>query len=187
MESKAQIQLRIAGQVDQLSADQHELYSTVIQNRLCEQDSFKQKHRIGLYLSDANDVKTNVLFDIAHQCRKEIYIPAVNSNNALAYYRVHSLDQLTPVKGRLYRASMALSSLRDINMLNSIIVPGDICNIRGYRYVQEGDLFSKWLQSFQGNRVGLAYECQVLNDDRLFSKEKYLDWIITEERVIRCK
>jgi len=187
MESKLQLFNRMMSTRDELKPDFITLASIEIQQRLLFMEEFRTGLRIGLYAAFKSEVRTEMLFQEGDKRRKEIYYPAVDPDaGKLAYFRVMKLDELHPTDTGMHEPSSKQSRLRDLNTLNVIIVPGVAFDLHGGRIGYGKGFYDKCLEKFQGKRVALAYDFQVVSDLPTAARGRKLDWIVTEKRIIRC-
>lgn len=72
--------------------------------------------------------------------------------------------------------------------LNGILVPGLGFNKKGRRLGKGKGFYDKALETYQGLKVGVCFDCQVLEDD--LPEEKHdirVDFLVTENEIIQCK
>ncbi|MFA4874147.1 MAG: 5-formyltetrahydrofolate cyclo-ligase [bacterium] len=188
MESKLHIYNRMMATRDELKVSEVEELGGQIQRRALGMEEIRTALRVGLYAAFKNEVRTEQIFVEGDRHRKEIYFPAFDPEiGKLAYFRVMQLTDLLPTSEGFREPSSKQSKLRDINTLNVLVVPGVAFDIEGRRMGFGKGFYDECLRRFRGKRVALAYEFQVVSQLPTAVRERVLDWIVTEKRVIRCQ
>ncbi len=188
MESRLHLFNRMMSSRDELKPSDVEELSGLIQRRALGMEEIRTAMRVGLYAAFRNEVRTEQIFIEGDRHRKEIYFPAfAPDTKGLAYFRVMQLTELLPTSEGFREPSSSQSRLRDINTLNVLVVPGVAFDIEGRRMGVGKGFYDECLRRFRGKRIALAYEFQVVPRLPAAVRERVLDWIVTEKRVIRCQ
>lgn len=186
-EGRLQLSNRIMSTRDELKPEDADALSKEIQTRATTMEEVRTALRIGLYAAYKNEVRTEQIFCDGDKNRKEIYFPACSPGGGLAYFRVMQLSDLLPTSSGFREPSAKQSKLRDINTLNVLIVPGVAFDLEGRRLGYGKGFYDDCLRKFRGKRIALAYEFQVVPKLPTAIRERVLDWIVTEKRVIKCQ
>ena len=149
-------------------------------------EEFNLAWRIGLYSAFKNEVATDSIFQKSHGLRKEIYYPAVDTKKEKArLYRVNALQELQPGFAGILEPSKTKNPLSDLNYLNVMILPGVVFDKKGNRIGLGQGYYDRLLESFNGKKIALPYEFQVVDALPTEEKDQRVDIIVTEERIIR--
>lgn len=187
MESKLKLYNRVMSTREELKEDFVAKASADIEKRVLLMEEFRTSLRVGLYAAFKNEVRTEKIFREADKRRKELYYPAVDpDSNMFAYFRIIMHEDLRPTPEGLIESSIKQSRLRDINTLNVLIVPGVVFDLHGGRMGYGRGFYDKSLTQFRGKRIALAYDFQVVSELPTGVRGQKVDWIVTEERLIRC-
>lgn len=187
MESKLQLYNRMVSARDELKPEFVEEASANVQRRLLLMEEFRTALRIGLYAAYKNEVRTEMLFKRGDRFRKEIYYPAVDLEvQGLTYFRVMRLEDLRPTAEGMMEPSTRQSRIRDMNTLDVLIVPGVVFDLGGSRMGFGRGFYDKCLEKFRGKRIALAYDFQVVPELPHSVRGRKVDWIVTEERIVKC-
>jgi len=188
MELKSSIYNRMLATRDELDPSFVSSASLDIQKKVLLMEEFRTVRRIGLYSPFGREVATDYLFNEGDKNRKELYFPAVGSEEDLpAYYRIMDLAELEPGMGGKLQPSGKQSRLRDIADLEAMIVPGIVFDISGARIGFGKGFYEENLKLFEGERIALAYDFQIVSELSPSAGGKRVDWIVTEKRIIRCR
>ena len=172
---------------DELTPEFVEEASKEIQKKVLSLEEFRTSLRVGLYSCYKNEIRTETLFVEGDKNRKEMYYPAVDSEGGgLAYFRVKNLEELILSEDGFREPTANQSRLRDLNTLNTIIVPGVAFDIHGARLGFGKAFYDKCLEKFRGKRIALAYDFQIVSELPREFRARKLDWIVTEKRIIKC-
>jgi 5-formyltetrahydrofolate cyclo-ligase len=187
-ESKTQIYNRMLATRDEMKREDVANLSEEIEARVLRMHEFRTALRVGLYPAYKNEVRTDRIFIEGDKHRKEIYYPATDTEHGgLAYFRVMDLEELLHTDEGFHEPSSKQSRLRNLNNLDVLIVPGVAFDLTGKRMGFRQGFYANSLADFRGKRVALAYEFQVVPSLPSAIKDRTIDWIVTEKRVIRCQ
>jgi len=188
MESAPKLYDRMLATVRELETSMVEEMSMSIQKRVLLMEEFRLGVRIGLYAPVYNEVRTDLIFAEGKRHRKEMYFPAVDeAAGEINFYRIRSFDDLEPGYAGILEPTSSASQLRDLNSLYALIVPGIAFDLHGGRIGYGKNYYNDCLTGFRGKRIALAYDFQVVSELPIGVRERKVDWIVTEKRVIRCQ
>jgi len=171
----------------ELRREEVEELSVRIEDRVLNMHELRTALRVGLYAAFKNEVRTDRIFTEGDKRRKEIYYPAVDTERGgLSYFRVMHLDELLGTDEGFHEPSSKQSRLRDLGNLDVLIVPGVAFDLRGKRMGLGQGFYDGCLKGFRGKRIALAYEFQVVPELPVAIKDRTIDWVVTENRVISC-
>lgn len=171
-------------------------------NALGEADRKSKSHEIGKRLESLEvfqNAKTVLAYYSHHRevdtlglmkkwiKEKTFLLPKLKSDNSFLALPISSLDELELNRYGIPEPAMPSTKEGEKLKLDLIIVPGVAFDRKGNRIGMGKGYYDRFLAGQKGvPRVALAYSEQVL--DRV-PKEPYdegVDWIITEDELIRC-
>lgn len=137
------------------------------------------------YVSIRSEVPTGDLLRAVLEGGRTLLLPYVADDGALRAAVVSSLDELEPGYRRIPeprgRIPVAVSAA------GAIAVPGVAFDARGGRLGYGGGFYDALLAAApEVPRVGLAFECQVVEEIPVTEHDQRVDVVVTEERAIRC-
>ncbi len=187
MESRLQLYNRMMATRRELKPEFVAEASASIQKRILLMGEYRTALRVGLYAPFDNEVRTDFLFTEGDKHRKELYFPAVDEKlERLMYYRITDLADLKPGYAGIDEPTGSVRKLRDVNTLETIIVPGVAFDLHGGRLGFGKGFYDRCLLEFRGKRIALAYEFQIVPELPTAVRGQKVDWIVTESRVIHC-
>jgi 5-formyltetrahydrofolate cyclo-ligase len=162
--------------------------SKKIKKLLFSLEDLKNSSTILFYVSYNKEVNTYKMIKETLG-KKAIVVPVVNVKNGVILLSklvdwsdlsIGSFGILEPKKNRIHPIS-----IQDIDL---IIVPGVGFDKKGNRIGHGKGYYDKLLQQAPSIlKIGLAFECQIMNSVPCNSYDVPVDTIITEKRVLDCK
>lgn len=160
-------------------------WSEAILHRLAALPEFAAAARIALYAATVDEVQTEALFARATGAGKAVYYPTVGSTaKTLTFRQVDDLRNLRPGYGGVLEPRTGPE--RAAEEIDLVIVPGVAFDRDGHRVGRGGGFYDRWLPRVRGCRIGLAFECQLVDRVAAEAHDQQVDMIVTEERIIRC-
>lgn len=142
---------------------------------------WKEARTIALTLPLDLEVDTWPLVYLAWKEGKSVFVPKV-TKQGLTFHEIHSLDDLSPgVMGILEPITGAANQYIDL-----CIVPGRVFNREGYRIGWGGGYYDRFLATYSGHKISLAYSVQVLENIPIESHDIPVNMIVTEKELIQC-
>lgn len=165
--------------------------SQAIASKLFALPDFKGSKVVMSYVSFKSEVNTHQMIREALKMGKKVVVPFTDTvHHKLVPSEIRDMDkELSPsAMGILepIKEGIRVVNLKEIDI---VLVPGSVFDPSGgrvgfgYRYY---DNFLKQLET-KTRRVALAYELQIVDRVPMDSHDEYVDFIITEDRVICCK
>ncbi len=139
--------------------------------------------RIGLYAPIRNEVRTNELFEWFQKEGREVAYPKVYGKG-FEFLKIKNQEEL--VSGQWGIAEPSGGDKVSLKQLDLIVMPGVAFDEGGGRIGFGRGYYDREVSSFNGLKVGLAYDFQIV---QAFTREKHdlaCDYIVTEKRVIKA-
>jgi 5-formyltetrahydrofolate cyclo-ligase len=185
---KKQLRTQLRAQRRALSAQDVQEKSRAIADRLLAFSPFQQASTIVLYNADENEVVTEALWRAAVEHKKAVFYPRISANRQhLEFVRrepgaqlvVGTFNILIPPGDEL------LAGLASTDM---VLTPGVGFDLHGHRLGRGKGYYDRAFRGVLAGalRVALAYELQVVPEIPAGPDDERVDWIVTEERLVRC-
>ena len=144
----------------------------VEQIRKC--DLYKKAQNVMLYYPTKYEINLLELFND----NKNFYLPRVNGEH-LDICPYKNGDKL---KKSDFKILEPINNSVKCEILDLVIVPALMADSQGYRLGYGGGYYDRFLSAYPDiYSVGLAYECQVVNEVRADTWDRRLDMVITQE------
>jgi 5-formyltetrahydrofolate cyclo-ligase len=158
--------------------------SGLIQVRLLAGEAYQRAHCVGLYSPFLNEVQTEL---VARRCladRKRLVYPRV-AGMTLQFVEVSGPEELVPgTYGIPEPSGQRLIALEEIDLL---VVPGVAFDLVGHRLGYGKGYYDRTLAVCKPGleRVGFAYEFQVVEQLPAAAHDCRLTQLVTEQRLLR--
>lgn len=178
MEEKKQLRQQIKQEVSRLSPTERVETSLKIREHIEQLTLFARAHSILLFHSLPDEVDTHDWID--RWCvSKEIYLPVVNGDNL-------EIKRYNPGKTR--QGAFGITepvgeSLTDYSLIDLIIVPGVAFDTRHNRLGRGKGYYDRLLKKTGAPTIGVAYECQIVNEIPTLPHDVSMTLIISKNKV----
>ncbi len=159
--------------------------SKIIGKTLFDLNDFKKSHTILFYISYNNEVFTH---EMIKKClgEKEVVVPLSNTKNeTLILSKLENWEDLHEGPYGILEPKKIIEI--SLNKIDLIIVPGVGFDEKGNRLGHGKGYYDKLLQKTNAKKIGLAFECQIVDQIPTDENDIPVDMIITEKRIINCK
>ena len=163
--------------------------SAAILDKLRSLPEFKSARALLVYVSSKdNEVDTLRLISSAIESRRTVLVPvAVTSTREIVWSELRSLDELQPSTFGIMQPKEDCIRPREHGETDVSLVPGIAFDVAGRRVGYGGGYYDRFLTSFRGNKIALAYELQVYESIPAEPHDLPVETIVTEDRIIRCR
>lgn len=151
-----------------------------ILGRLVNLPEWKAARSIGSYATFRSEVPTRFFFERAARDRKVGAAPRIEGEG-LVYVATRSIDELAPGSLGVPEPRAGESVQPDL-----VIVPGLAFDPEGGRLGYGRGFFDRFLRTFAGVSVGIAYDFQVVARLPLDAQDVPVGIVVTEARVLRA-
>ena len=156
---------------------------------LLSQEEYVSSRRVLFYAALAGEVETREAIETSLNTGKRVFLPKV-APDGLRIFEIRSYAEDT-VAGAFHVAEPREERTVETNpgCLDLVIVPGVAFDPSGGRLGFGRGYYDRFLGSLPREipLVGLAFEFQVVDKVPLAPGDVAMDYIVTEERVIRCR
>jgi 5-formyltetrahydrofolate cyclo-ligase len=185
--SKNALRRRTAAARDALSPQEIEAKSRAIMDRLFVLEAFDAARVVALFASFRSEVRTGPMIAAALEEGKWVCLPRVTRGKRLRFYLVTDLARdLEPGCWGIPEPPTSLSQA-DPARVEAVVVPGLAFDPRGYRAGYGGGCYDRALRELpRAARIGLAFDCQLVERVPEAAHDLPVQWIITESQTIEC-
>ena len=186
--SKSEIRDHISEAIQSLSTQEIEKKTSQIENRLFEFANFLESTISLLYLPHQNEVETRTIIKRCFDYNKIVVLPAFDTEN----YRMTLLkiddfkkDLKASPRGGL-EPDLEICKIVPIERIDIAIIPGVALDEKGGRIGSGEGYYDRLIPKLPitTRKVAIALECQIVPLVPMEPHDKYMDIIITENRII---
>jgi 5-formyltetrahydrofolate cyclo-ligase len=187
-ETKDEIRSNIAKTLAALSDREVEEKITRIENRLFEFANFLEANIVLLYINSTSEVNTLKIIERCLNYKKIVILPAFNiTKYDMKLFKVDNPDtDLMPGPRGILEPDSSRCNLVPIECIDIAIIPGVAFDEKGGRIGSGNGYYDRFIPklSITTRKVALTFENQIIPQIQMESHDKYVDIIITEERII---
>lgn len=185
IEDKKKVRKKIKTSLEQLTDEKRVEYTKQISTKLFDLNEWKQAKLIGITISIPPEVPTLHIIEQAWSEGKEVAIPkCYPEDKTMLFKKITTFDQLESVySGLLEPVENTVKAIpEDIDLL---IVPGLAFSRDGYRLGFGGGYYDRFLSSYKGSTVSLAFECQLIDELPTELHDIPVHLVVTVDKVYR--
>ena len=180
----------ILTQRDALSKAKQKEYSNRIMKSIIKMMPFQSATTIFTYVDFRSEVITTSLIEYMLECDKNVVVPVtlIKDKDLLAVSITEPARELAPGYCSIPEPIVAIREKQMLSpdIIDIIFLPGSVFDERGGRMGYGGGYYDRFVSAKapQALRVGLAYEMQMVEHAPLQDHDEFLDFIVTEERIV---
>ena len=148
---------------------------------LIKANPFINAENVLVYISSEIEVDTFLIICYAFKVGKRVFAPkCVPNSNDMDFYEIKSFDDLEKGRFGIFEPKAYCKKIDDFNNA-CCIVPALSYDKRGFRLGFGKGFYDKFLCKFNGEKIGICYDCCI--SDRLPNDEFDIsvDWLVTEK------
>lgn len=187
-ETKDEIRNRIAKTLAALSVSKIEEKIARIENRLFEFANFLEANIVLLYINSTSEVNTLKIIERCFNYNKIVILPAFDTTkHEMILMKIDNLNtDLTIGPRGILEPDPSHCNVVPIECIDIAIIPGVAFDEKGGRIGSGDGYYDRFIPklSITTRKVALTFEDQIISQIQMESHDKYVDIIITEERII---
>ncbi len=167
-----------------LGSDERQLASFQIYHHALKWEVFQTSHTIHIYLNQPEEVATSGWIESAWAQQKKVVVPYLRpSSKTMGHSQLDSFQQLQngpfsiPEPHPKYRVDV------DLKTVDLVVVPGVGFDRKGGRLGYGQGYYDRFLSQVQALRVGLAFECQIVDQVPQTEHDVRMHFLISETGV----
>ncbi len=186
--TKSQIREEIAQKIAALSAKEIAEKTKAIENRLFDFANFLESKITLLYVNNAHEVQTANILKRAYNYNKIVVLPAYSTENfEMELKKVDNLKKdLHQGPRDILQPDESRCKIVPIDKIDIAVIPAVALDEKGGRIGSGEGYYDRLIPklAITTRKVALALEVQIIPQVPIESRDKHVDIIITEDRVI---
>jgi len=187
-ETKDEIRNKIAKTLAALSDSEIEEKITRIENRLFEFANFLEANIVLLYINSISEANTLKIIERCFNYNKIVILPAFDTTKyKMILMKIDNLNtDLAPGPRGILEPDSSRCNVVPIECIDIAIIPGVAFDGKGGRIGSGDGYYDRFIPklSITTRKVALTFENQIIPQVQMESHDRYVDIIITEERII---
>lgn len=182
MQKKVHIREQMIKKLKSMDPSIYDQKSLRIAKNLYKENSFTQAKHIGITVSQFPEVDTYSIIKTCWELGKVVSVPkCLPKSKKMEFRRLESFNQLEKVYFNLLEPIVEATELTDHSEIDLLIVPGVAYTKAGNRLGFGGGYYDRYLTSYKGATLSLAFEEQILNSLPIENHDQPVQKILTEE------
>jgi 5-formyltetrahydrofolate cyclo-ligase len=173
---------------NKLSEKERDEKSAAILERLFSFANFLEAKVVLFYVATKSEVATEEMIRKSFAHEKIVIVPWTDTKNRqLIPFKIEDFDRdLLPGYKGILEPDQSRTKQIPVDQIDLAIIPGVGFDTRGGRIGQGGGYYDRFIPTLNitTRKVSLAFECQIVQQVPMESTDKYVDIIITEDRII---
>jgi 5-formyltetrahydrofolate cyclo-ligase len=173
---------------DALSAQERSTKSEQIWKRLVSLAEFQTASQALFYISFRSEVETSLMVSLSRELGMEVAAPrGLQPEKRMVFYHFANENELQSGPYGILQPANNPQNIVDLEIPSVILVPGLVFDLRCNRLGWGSGFYDRFLAA-EGRglpKLGLAFDCQVVDEVPVQSHDVPIDVVITETRVIR--
>lgn len=184
MIEKKILRKEIQERLQTLPKEIYEHRSYTIAQKIFKDPLWQSAQSIGITISSPPEVDTFQIIRKAWDEGKQIVIPkCLPKERKMNFRKLERFDQLESVYSGLLEPIESKTDLVEPSDIDLLIVPGIAFDSEGFRMGFGGGYYDRFLQSFKGNTVSLAFQEQIVSNLPREDHDIPVEKIITDETI----
>ena len=185
---KSEIRENALARRDALSKTERTGKSADIMDRLFDFANFLEAKIVMFYMNHKSEVQTEGMVRRALELGKVIALPFVDAEKGeIVPYKVDDVDRdIGEGYGGIREPMLSRCKKIPVQHINLSIVPAIALDERGGRLGHGTGFYDRFIPELDitTRKVALAFECQIVPQIPMEPHDRYIDIIITEERIV---
>jgi len=169
-----------------MSADVVSRESGAIWARLWTLPFFARAEGVFTYLSVGNEVGTHGLVQDLLAAGRRVYAPVMEEVAAPEWAEIARWEDLVPGPRGILSPTLAARRDEEFGPGCVCLTPGLVFDRSGHRIGQGGGFYDRFLATFPGVSIGLAFDWQVVEGLEPEAHDRAVGWIVTPSRIVDC-
>lgn len=161
--------------------------SRLILQRLLQEPSIIKGKTIAVTMSGFPEVETREIIKALWGMKKIVAVPKCEpKTHKMDFYAIINFDQLETVYLNIEEPKIVETTSISKQEIDVIIVPGVVFNEVGYRVGFGGGYYDRYLLAFNGEKMSIAFDEQIVGDVPTETHDIPVNIILTDKRRIHC-
>jgi 5-formyltetrahydrofolate cyclo-ligase len=188
MDSKKKLRNDTIEKLYHMSHGQYDVLCERISDRLTKLSFWQDAKTIGLTVSRQREINTQPIIETAWQEGKAVVVPKTDPKaKTMDFREIGSYDQLEAAYAGIQEPIVNVTRSVSPLEIDLLVVPGLLFDFNGYRIGFGGGFYDRYLTMYSNTTVSLAFEMQTVDQVPKEPFDRPVDYIVTEEKVIKTK
>lgn len=178
--SKAELRKEMLAKRGAISESERKEKGKIIMEKLFELEQFKSSRCIAFYISKGSEVATHEMIKEAIALGKEVFVP--HTDHEIELVKFTSFEDLAPARFGILEPKTKIKSEKAPDI---IVIPGLAFDLDLHRLGYGKGHYDKLLKTLNSIRIGICFDCQIVEKIPRHEHDERLDMVVSENRVLR--
>ena len=156
--------------------------------RLLDEPAINSAQTIAITISNCPEVDTTFIIEALWKMNKQVVVPKCSPvDRSMKFFGIESFAQTERAYKNILEPILELTELVEKKNIDLMIVPGVVFDRQGYRIGFGGGYYDRYLTDFEGKRISLAFDEQIIEAVPRESHDLPVHILITETDRIICE
>ncbi|MFS0861558.1 5-formyltetrahydrofolate cyclo-ligase [Fredinandcohnia sp. 179-A 10B2 NHS] len=187
MKTKQELRKEMKQTLLSIHSDTFASWSETITKHVIHLPEWQNAQTIGVTISGDYEVNTEGLIKHAWENNKRVVVPKCHPKTKdMTFREIKSFEQLEVVYFGLKEPIEEQTTSVDQSQIDLVIVPGLYFTKRGYRLGHGGGYYDRYLSSYNGQTISLAFPMQIVESLPIEEFDVPVQKLVTPSQVITC-
>lgn len=179
---------QVQEQLAQMTYQTYRERSMNLAEQLLQEPSIQKAGTIAITLSNQPEVDTTLIIEQLWKLNKQVAIPKCQpADRSMQFYIIESFAQTERAYKNILEPIPEIAEKVEKAAIDVIVVPGVVFDRRGYRIGFGGGYYDRFLIGYNGKRIALAFDEQLLNEIPRESHDLPVHILLTDNERIICE
>ena len=185
---KRDYRIKVQEKLSNMTDQEYRERSLEIAQQLLQEPSIQKANIIAITLSNQPEVDTTFIIEELWKLNKYVAVPKCNpKDRSMQFYKINSFDETERAYQNILEPIRERTELIEKERIDVMVVPGVVFDHHGYRIGFGGGYYDRYLVGFNGKRISLAFEEQLLNEIPRESHDLPVHILLTDKNRIICE
>lgn len=185
---KRDYRIRVQDKLSNMTDQEYRERSLEIARQLLLEPSVQKANIIAITLSNQPEVDTTFIIEELWKLNKYVAVPKCNpKDRSMQFYKINSFDETERAYQNILEPIPEQTERIEKEQIDVMIVPGVVFDRHGYRIGFGGGYYDRYLVGFNGVRLSLAFEEQLLNEVPREAHDLPVHILLTDKNRIICE
>lgn len=181
---RIKVQEKLSSMTDQAYRER----SLEIAQQLLQEPSIQKANIIAITLSNQPEVDTTFIIEELWKLNKYVTVPKCNpKDRSMQFYKINNFTETERAYKNILEPIPEITERIEKDRIDVMVVPGVVFDRHGYRIGFGGGYYDRYLVGFNGMRISLAFEEQLLNEIPRESHDLPVHILLTDKNRIICE
>jgi 5-formyltetrahydrofolate cyclo-ligase len=178
-----------------ISAEDHKAYDDAIRQKFLRTEEYQKCQKLFCFISFGTELNTEDIIFQALRDNKQVYVPRVEEERRMEFYRIDGLKNLIPSRFGVLEPMpeeerrYPENSFKDASSINLMLLPGLAFDSMGNRIGYGAGYYDRYLTRYPNEhfyKIAACYDFQLMEHITAYEYDIIADAVITPTKCLLC-